>query len=205
MKAWDDLTARISVEFKEKFWDSEAVLKIRQKFSELDTQSQSYVLIGSFAAFVLLLLVTFFTIWGRTISLKNELVQMDSSIRLAQNSAVHIQELKSQEQNRNMDSMLRDFDVSGDVSGLADRVIAKSLIKKETATVTPGTKDSVDVKLEKISLRQLVRALYLIEKSGSGTTVEKLSVDTKDDPQGYLWAELTLKKEPAPSGAKGGK
>jgi hypothetical protein len=163
------------------------------------------VLIGSFAAFVLLLLVTFFTIWGRTISLKNELVQMDSSIRLAQNSAVHIQELKSQEQNRNMDSMLRDFDVSGDVSGLADRVIAKSLIKKETATVTPGTKDSVDVKLEKISLRQLVRALYLIEKSGSGTTVEKLSVDTKDDPQGYLWAELTLKKEPAPSGAKGGK
>jgi len=203
MKAWEEFKARISSEFKEKVWDSEAALKARQKFSELDTQTQSYVLIGSFAAFVLILLLTFFTLWGRTIALKNELALMDANIRLAQNSSVRIQELKAQEQNRNADALLRDFDVSGDASGFAERVGTKALIKKDSVTVTPGAKDSADLKLDKISLRQLVRALYLIEKSGSGAAVEKLSVDTKDDPEGYLFAQLTLKKDSGHAG-KGG-
>ncbi|MGZ3651241.1 MAG: hypothetical protein ACXVCI_13480 [Bdellovibrionota bacterium] len=195
MKAWTNFKARITAEFKEKVWDSEAVLKARQKFSELDTQTQSYVLIGSFAGFVLILLLTFFTLWGRTIGMKNELARMDDEIRMAQNSSVHIQELKAAEASRTSDSLLRDFDISGDASGFAERVGTKALIKKESVSVTPGAKNSADMKLDKISLRQLVRALYLIEKSGSGASVDKLSVDTKDDPEGYIWAQLTVKKE----------
>ncbi len=202
MKAWNELKNRISTEFREKIWDSETVLKARQKFSELDTQTQSYVLIGSFAAFVLVLLLTFFTLWGRTISLKNEIARLDDSIRMTQNADVRIQELKALEAMRNSDPLLRDFDVSGDAGSFAERVGTKSLIKKESFTVTPGAKGSADMKLEKISLRQLVRALYLIEKSGSGASVEKLSVDTRDDPEGYLWAQLSLKKDMA-AGGKG--
>jgi hypothetical protein len=157
------------------------------------------VLIGSFAGFVLLLLLTFFTLWGKTISLKNEIAQMDSTIRLAQNASVRIQELKAAEQNRTSDALLRDFDVSGSADALAERVSTKSLIKKENAVVTPGSKGAADLALSKISLRQLVRALYLIEKSGSGAVIDKLSVDTKEDPEGYLWAQITLRKD-----AKGG-
>ena len=98
MKAWKELKARLSSEFREKVWESEPVLKARQKFGELDAQTQSYVVIGSFASFVLILLLTFFTLWGRTISLKNELARMDDSIRMSQSSAVRIQELKAQEE-----------------------------------------------------------------------------------------------------------
>lgn len=200
MKFWTDFKKRISTEFKEKIWESEGVLKARQKFSELNTQTQSYILIGSFAGFMLILLLTFFTLWGRTIALKNELARMDDEIRMTQNSTVRIQELKMAEQNRNSDALLRDFDVSGDVGGFAERVGTKALIKKESYTVTPGAKSTADMKLEKISYRQLARALYLIEKSGSGASVDKLSVDTKGDPEGYLWAQLTLKKELAKGG-----
>jgi hypothetical protein len=202
MKAWNDFKSRITAEFREKVWESEPVLKARQKFAELDTQTQSYVLIGSFAAFVLVLLLTFFTLWGRTISLKNQIAQIDDEIRMTQNSSVRIEELKAQERNRTSDALLRDFDVSGDSGGFAERVGTKALIKKESVTVTPAAKGASDMKLEKISLRQLARTLYLIEKSGSGATVDKLSVDTKDDPDGYLWAQLTVRKEAAP--AKGG-
>ena len=202
MKAWNDLKARLSAEFKEKIWDSEAVLKGRQKFAELDTQTQSYVLIGSFAAFVLILLLTFFTLWGRVISLKSELARMDDSIRMAQNSNVRIQELKAAQANRNSDSLLRDFDATGPIDAFADRVAQKALIKKDNATVAPGAKGASDLVLQKISIRQLARALYLIEKSGSGATVEKLSVDTKDDPEGYLWAQISMRMGAAD--AKGG-
>jgi hypothetical protein len=200
MKFWTDFKKRMAGEFKEKVWESEAVLKARQKFSELDKQTQSYVLIGSFAGFMLILLLTFFTLWGRTIALKNELARMDDEIRMTQNSNVKIQELKIAEQNRNSDVLLRDFDATGDTAGFAERVGAKALIKKESYTVTPGAKGASDLNLEKISLRQLARTLYLIEKSGSGASVEKLSVDTKSDPEGYLWAQLTLKKDPGKGG-----
>lgn len=184
-------------ELREKIWDSEQVLKLRQKFSELDSQTQSYVLIGSFAAFVLVLLVTFFTLWGKTISLKRELARMDEQIRLTQNTAVRIEELKAQQRNRTSDALLRDFDVSGSTDSFIERVGTRSLIAKTSVEVVPGKGNASDLKLNKISLRQLTRALYLIEKSGSGASVEKLSVDTKDDPEGYLWAQMTVKKEPS--------
>lgn len=185
---------RLKAEFTEQIWNNEQVLKLRQKFAELDTQTQSYVLIGGFAAFVLVLLLTFFTLWGKTISLKNELARMDESIRMAQNSAARIEELKALDSARRADPMLRDFQTDGDASSLAERVGAKSLIRKDDYKVT-GSGASASLSLTKISLRQLSRALYLIEKSGAGTSVEKLNVTTKDDTEGYLWAEITLKKE----------
>ena len=80
MKAWNDLNARIAAEFRECVSDSDSVLKARQKFSELDTQTQSYVLIGSFAVFMLVLVLTFFTLWGRTISLKTDLARIQREI-----------------------------------------------------------------------------------------------------------------------------
>jgi hypothetical protein len=187
------MLAKLKTEFREQVWNNEQVLKLRQKFAELDTQTQSYILIGSFAGFVLVLLLTFFTLWGKTISLKNELARMDESIRMTQNSSVRIEELKAQARSRGSDPMLAGFDGSGDASSFADRVIQKSLIAKtstEVKTVTGGA----SVALNKISLRQLVRALYLIEKSNSGASIERLGVSSKDDPEGFLWAEILLKK-----------
>src|SRR5688500_6707618 len=103
---------KIKTELKEQIWDNEQVLKIRQKFAELDSQAQSYVIIGSFAAFVLILLVTFFTLWGRTMVLKSELASLDDDIRFAQKSATRLEELKAEARTQGSDSLLRDFDVN---------------------------------------------------------------------------------------------
>jgi len=184
---------KLKTEFREQIWNNEQVLRARQKFAELDTQTQSYVLIGSFAGFVLILLLTFFTLWGKTISLKNDLARMDEAIRMSQNSSVRIAELKAQERSRLGDTMLATFDASGDPISFADRVREKSLIKKDDA-VFSANKEGAELKLNKISLRQLVRALYLIEKSNGGASIGRLNVSTKDDPEGYLWAEILIKK-----------
>lgn len=187
--------ARLKSEFREQIWNHEQVLKARQKFAELDTQTQSYVLIGSFAAFVLILLLTFFTLWGKTISLKNEIARMDEGIRMAQNSAARIEELKALDSARRADPMLRDFDTGGDAASFAERVGTKSLIRKDDVKVSSGGKGTAALSLNKISLRQLTRALYLIEKSGAGASIEKISVSAKDDTEGYLWADITVRKE----------
>ena len=119
---------------------------------------------------------------------------------MAQNSAVRIEELKALERSRMADPMLREFDASGDVSSFAEKVGNKAAIKKDSFSVIPGSKGTAEMKLEKISLRQLSRALYLIEKSGSGAAVEKFSVDTKDNTEGYLWTQMTIRKDTSSKG-----
>lgn len=185
---------RLKADFKEQIWDSEQVLKIRQKFSELDTQTQSYVLIGSFAAFVLFLLLTFFTLWGRTISVKNEIAAMDDTIRYVQKSAVRIEELRAAAQSQGYEPLLEGIDLDASVDTFLERATQKSLIAKGNVEVTPPKGPLADVKLNRISLTQLVRMLYIIEHSGAGASVDKLTVDAKDDTQGYLWATITVRK-----------
>ncbi|MGZ3694015.1 MAG: hypothetical protein ACXWQO_07430 [Bdellovibrionota bacterium] len=191
---------RLKTEFKEQIWDNEQILKVRQKFAELDSQTQSYVIIGSFAGFVLILLLTFFTLWGKTILLKNELASMDDDIRYTQNAATRIEELKAEARTQSSDSLLRDFDINLPIAALAERATQKSLISKSNVEVGEEKNNGVIVKLTKISLRQLVRMLYLFEQSGAGATVEKLSIDSKDDPEGYLWAEILVRKAPKMGG-----
>lgn len=185
---------RIQTEFKEQIWDNEQVLKVRQKFAELDVQTQSYILIGGFASFVLLLLVTFFLLWAKAITLKSEIASMDETIRFAQNTSAKIEELKAQARNQGGDTMLQGFDVGAPVVPFVERAAQKSLIPKSNVEVSEGKADQAQLKLTKISLRQLVRILYLIEQSGASASVERLVVDSKDDPEGYLWAELLVKK-----------
>lgn len=191
---------RIKTEFKEQIWDNEQVVKLRQKFAELDSQTQSYIIIGSFAGFVLVLLLTFFTLWGKTILLKNEIAAMDDDIRIAQRAATRIEELKAEARNQSSDPLLRDFDVNLPITAFAERAAQKSLIAKTNVEVGEEKNNGVVLKLTKISLRQLVRVLYLFEHSNSGASVEKLSIDSKDDPEGYLWAEILVRKAPRAGG-----
>lgn len=184
---------KLKAEFREKIWDSEQVLLTRQKFAELDTQTQSYVIIGSFAAFVLFLLLTFFVLWGRAISVKSELAQMDEQIRYVQSAAVTIDELREQARSQNNDPLLEGFNTAAAAGPLLEAAAQKSLIAKSNVEVTSQGK-SAELKLNRISLTQLQRVLYLLEKSGAGASVEKLIVDAKDDTEGYLWATLTVKK-----------
>ncbi len=58
----------------------------------------------------------------------------------------------------------------------------------------PTQGSAAEAKLNKISLTQLVRMLYILEKAGAGTVVEKVTVDAKEDKDGYLWATLTVRK-----------
>lgn len=184
---------KLKADFKEQVWDHEQVLKLRQKFGELDSQTQSYVIIGSFAGFVVILLVSFFALWGRAISVKNELAAMEESIRYVQNSAVKIEELRAQAQSQNFEPLLEGLDIEAPLSAFLERATQKSRISKTNVELS-GEGPKAELKLSRISLPQLVRMLYIIEKAKAGTSVEKLTVDAKDDTEGYLWATFSVRK-----------
>jgi hypothetical protein len=185
---------RLKTDFKEQIWDNEQVLKLRQRFAELDPQIQSYVLIGSFSAFVLFLLVTFFTLWGRAISVKSQLALMDDNIRYVQSSAARIEELRSQARIGGREPLLEGLDPAAPAAAFLERATQRSLISKSNVEVTEGRGTSAEVKLSRISLTQLVRMLYIIEHSGAGASVESLNVDARDDREGYLWATISVQK-----------
>lgn len=193
---WD----KIKIEFREQIWDNEQTLKLRQKFSELDTQTQSYIVIGAFGFFVFLLFVTFIGFWVKATSLKSDIASMEDSIRYVQGAAVKIEELKMQARSQSNDSLLRDFDVSAPIATFAERASQKAMIPKGNVEIAEAKGNAVELKLNKISLRQLVRTLYLFEQSQSGAVVEKLNIDSKDDAEGYLWASLSVRKEPKKAG-----
>ncbi|RZA06717.1 MAG: hypothetical protein EOP11_09610 [Proteobacteria bacterium] len=181
--------------FREQVWNHEQVVKIRQNFSQLDTQTQSYVLIGSFAAFAFVLLMSLFMLWGRAISVKNEIAAMDETIRYMQTSGTKIAELQEQASQESADPLLEGFDAQAPLAELLAAAGQKSLISKANVSVTEGDNGTrADLKLNKISLTQLVRMLYLIEESGAGAVVDHLNVDAKDDTQGYLWATMSVRK-----------
>jgi hypothetical protein len=184
---------KLQTEFREQIWDNEQVLKLRQKFSELDTQTQSYIIIGSFAAFVLFLLATFFTLWGKTISVKSQIAEMETTIQYVQKAAVKIDELRSQAQSQGIEPLLEGIDPSAPVAAFLERASQKSLIAKGNVEVN-GTGPTAELKLNKISLTQLVRMLFILENAGAGTSVEKLNVDAREDTEGYLWATMTVRK-----------
>lgn len=187
---WD----KLKIIFREQIWDNEQVLKARQKFAELDTQTQSYVLLGSFVGFTLLLFGTFFALWLNVISLKNDIANIEENTRYVQSSWAKIEELKAQARNQSVDSMLRDVDVNAPIGAFTERVVQKALIPKAAVEIGEQKGTSVELKLNKISLRQLVRVLYMYEQTSANAVVDKLVVDTKDDPEGYIWAILNVRK-----------
>ncbi|RYZ94703.1 MAG: hypothetical protein EOP11_25975 [Proteobacteria bacterium] len=186
---------KFKAQFREQVWNHEQMVKVRQSFAQLDTQTQSYVLIGSFAAFAFVMLMSLFMLWGRAISVKNEIASMDATIRYMQTSGTRITELQEQATQESADPLLDGFDAEAPLAAMLAQAGQKSLIAKGNVSVTEGDNGTrADLKLNKISLTQLVRMLYLIEESGAGAVVDHLSVDAKEDTQGFLWATMSVRK-----------
>lgn len=187
----------IKTQLREQIWDNEQVLKLRQKFTELDTQTQSYIVVGSFAAFVLILILSFVSLWLNASSLKSNLADLDDQIRFVHSSAAKIEELKAQARTQGGDSLLRDIDPFGPVDAVVQKITQKALIPKASVELGDIKTDSVALSLNKISLRQLVRVLYMLENTQ--LEMESLQMETKEE--GFLAAKLLVRRGTARSGS----
>ena len=192
---------RLKSWFKEQIWENEQIVKLRGQFSELDPQTQSYTILGSFAAFVVILIGSLVFVFLSTTTVKGRIQTLEEQIRYVQTAAEKIEENKALARVQSFSPEFRDLDKSLPLASFAEKVAQKAMVNKESFTVTDSAAGA-ELSLNKISLRQLVRILYFLEFAKAGIGVEKLIVDLKDDTDGYLWAQLTLKKAPAKRGSK---
>jgi hypothetical protein len=194
---------KLQKQFQENIWNSEQVLQLRQQFAELDAETQSYSLIGAFAAFLALLLGSLLYLAIANHSMQSQIDDAEANIHYLQNAMDKMEDFRARTRALSYDTNLKDIDRSVSLSAFTEKAAEKSFLSKASYEIqndktSPPTKgviqSSLDIHLNKVSLRQVVRLLYFLEQTQSGIEVQRMSLESKNDPQGYLWASLSLKR-----------
>lgn len=197
MSKLDDFKTRMG-ETWEKIKDSEAIQQIKARYEELDPQTKLYVNLGGVAGMMLLILITVFSGIAKVNSLKSDMNDREELIGWLQRSGDTLKQLKAQQEamrgNKDMNSPLNTFVQSvGNGAGVNPDKI-------EVAAERSGrdTKDAkeflADVKMNQVNLRQVTRLLFNLTDQGAprNLVVRDLSIDTKNDPTGWLDVSFTV-------------
>lgn len=183
--------------FSDRIRDSELVSQIKAKYDELDPQSKLYLNLGGVIAGFLFILITVISGLSTVNSLKNEMNEREELIGWLQRSGDNLKQLKAQfesKQNDNINSPLNTF---------VENVGANTGLNPEKLTVSAETsgetlKDAkevlVEAKMAHTNLKIVTRFLFNLTDQGvkRNLTIKNLSIDTKDDPDGYIDVAMTV-------------
>lgn len=179
---------------KDTIMESEAVLKIKAKFNELDAKSQTIAITSTIAGSALLLVLILTTVIYGSISTKLQIKEIDDTIQYLHSSVDKMDTLRRKIREKGVNSSpLSDLDKSLPLPEFSEKVASRAAINKQSIEAK-GSEQSAEIKISKISLRQLMRFLFFIETAKNGVHIEKLVIDEKDDPKGFMWATITLNK-----------
>lgn len=184
------------LKIREKFWEHEEVIKLRNRFSELDPKVQQTVIASSIGASAALLISVLVYTTFLSYSTKAEIQQINDDIAFIHSANEKMDILRKQSREQSSDVGLRDIDKNAPLPSFASAVAQKAAIAKESTEVKEAG-DSVELKLNKISLKQLVRVLFAFENARNGISIAKVETDSRNDPEGYLWASVHLQKQAA--------
>lgn len=185
---WSQTLATLNEKLQEQVWFQQ----LKTKWDELDPQNRLYLkvsAVGGSAA-----LVFFFTIAMllSVRSLKQELTEKTDLLTLIQSSNEEIRSLKDANAGARISAPpnWKDF---------FEQVASSSGLDKSTLTVTESSGGGVaskdtgtiqeslfDLKLSHINIKQVVKFAYNVENSGQIVRLRALTIDTKNDPSGYL-------------------
>jgi len=188
---------------KEKIWEQEEFIKLRNQFSELDLKTQQTIFFSTILSAFLGLTGLLIALIYSSYSLKSQMQEMNDQILYIQSANEKMDLYRNEIRDQGSDLLLKDVDKNAPLPLYSTAVAQKSSIAKENIEVVekPGSGGvtSVEVKLNKISLRQLQRMLFLLENAKNGVDIVKVDTDSKNDPEGYLWAVISLQKKLASS------
>lgn len=187
-ESWETLGEKLN----EQQWFQE----LRGKWDELDPQSRTYLKLATVGGSALLFLILVgSSVWG-VHKLKRELAEKADLLVLLQGANDELRRLK--EANS---AAAAGAEAGGPWSVYFEGIASGSGIDKASLTVgseKPGnTTDSskealVDVSIRHVSIKQIVRFTYALENGSRPAKLRNLTIDTKNDPSGYLDANLAV-------------
>ena len=135
---------------------------------------------------------------------RGAMVRLDNQISSRQRQVQHVQALRSayltlQRQQAQVDARMarsKDFSLFSFVENITGQVASKEnlvYMRPQPSSVQDTVREnSVEIKLEKIRLDQLIRLLYAIDSTDACLQVKNLRVKTRFDDRTLLDAVLTI-------------
>lgn len=183
--------------FTDRIRDSEAVQQIKAKYDELDPQSKLYLNLGGVIAGFLFILITVISGLSTVNGLKNDMNEREEMIGWLQRSGDNLKLMKAQfesKQNDNINTPLNSFiENVGATTGLNPEKLS---VAAESAgeTLKEAKEVLVDVKMAHTNLKVVTRFLFNLTDQGEkrNLTIKNLTIDTKEDPDGYIDVSMTV-------------
>jgi hypothetical protein len=173
--------------------------ELKSKWEELDPQSRmSLKLAGVALSLVGLVFMIFSSIWS-VYSLKKELKDKKVLSTLLQSANDEMLTLKSRAPSApttvNPDAVETPW--SGYFEGIANSLsldkTTVSIGQEKAGDSSDESKEAIyEIGLKHVNIKQVVRFALALESGSRPVKIKNLTVDTKDDPTGYLDATLVL-------------
>jgi hypothetical protein len=182
----------------ERIKDNDFFIQIKSKYDELDSKQKFIVNLSILGSGALLILIFFITLVSKVSSLKTELHEREELISWLEQEAYQLKILKSQHNNSddidNLNTPLHTFiETIATQTGIpSDKItVAKEQEKEKLKNAVVIT---APVTMNKTNLRILTRFLFNLTSKGQSRnlTITELTVDTKNDPDGYLDANFVV-------------
>ncbi len=187
-ESWETAIERLN----EQQWFQE----LRGKWEELDPQSRTYLKLASVGGTLLLVFVLIGSSVWSVHKLKRELAEKADLLVLMQGANDELRRLK--EANS---AAAAGAEAEGPWPAYLEGIASGNGIDKTSFAVGTekpgGTTESskemlVDVALKHVSIKQIVRFTYALENGTRPAKLRNLTIDTKNDPAGYLDATLAI-------------
>ncbi len=183
--------------FKDSLNDQVWFQELKEKWEGLDPEMRLAVKMGSLAlAVIALLLWVLSFIWG-VHKLSAEVNEKTDLIAYLQASSDEMRRLRESNSSASSSGAEDSSPWSSYFQSLASQV----LIDPSNLSVSgekPGAKTDttaeglIDISLKHVSIKQIVRFLNMVETSARPVKVRNLLIDAKNDPSGYLDAEIAV-------------
>lgn len=186
---------------KEILLESEEIARLKQQFNELDSKTQSVVILAGSGVSIALMLGLLAFLFISNLGIKAQMADLNSSIQYLQSSSEKMEEIRQKIKMQSSHSDSIDVTETMPLAEVVEKVGGKSSIAKENMELSTEAGASYEFKLNKVSLRQIVRFFYYLENSKANTLVQNLQIESRNDPEGYLWSSIKLVRE-APKAKK---
>lgn len=188
--------SKVGEKLNEQVWFQQ----LRSKWDELDPQSRMYLKYAALAASVLLVLGGLFTsIWSVS-RLKSELREKSDLLNVIQTANEELRRLREttpgaasggRPGEQNAAPWPSYFQSTAQTAGI-DQAALNVGSEKQADAGAMASETLFDLNLKHVNIKQVVRYAFHLENGARPVKLRNLTIDTNQDPEGYLDATLSV-------------
>jgi hypothetical protein len=188
--------AQIVDQLQDQQWYQEG----RTKWEELDPQSRTYLKFGGAGALAVAAMFLVFSAYLSVRSIRTELTDKNDLINVIQSANDEMRRLKESTPGASQGGRPGEDDKAPwpqyleSTAGSAgiDKASLTISNEKAGATTDMAKETLMDITVKHVNIKQVVRYAFSLENGARPVKLRNLSIDTKNDPSGWIDASLSI-------------